>query len=198
MNFVEEHLEECPVCGTSRWKVNNKGKKIPHKVLRYFPLKPRLQRLFMSSKTAEGMRWHQDKRINDEKELKHPADAKVWKEFDKEHSWFAQDAYNVNLMFVELEFKRLSFGFLLQSCLGDVQKIACLAPVKHQNGAFSVFVQVEMEKRRIDAETRGEAVDVDKIVDDVLGKRSSYIVGLDSRMVSEGERVNDATCPFRF
>ncbi|KAG8390567.1 hypothetical protein BUALT_Bualt01G0096900 [Buddleja alternifolia] len=37
---------------------------------------------------------------------------------------------------------------------------------------------VEMEKRRIDAETRGEAVDVDKIVDDVLGKRLSYIVGL--------------------
>ncbi|KAG8377275.1 hypothetical protein BUALT_Bualt08G0012400 [Buddleja alternifolia] len=37
---------------------------------------------------------------------------------------------------------------------------------------------VEMEKRRIDAETRGEVVDVDKIVDDTLGKRLSYIVGL--------------------
>ncbi|KAG8390573.1 hypothetical protein BUALT_Bualt01G0097500 [Buddleja alternifolia] len=37
---------------------------------------------------------------------------------------------------------------------------------------------VEMEKRRIDVETRGETVDVDKIVDDVLGNRSSYIVGL--------------------
>ncbi|KAG8386668.1 hypothetical protein BUALT_Bualt03G0173000 [Buddleja alternifolia] len=37
---------------------------------------------------------------------------------------------------------------------------------------------VEMEKRRIDAETRGETVDVDKIVDDVLGKRPSYKVGL--------------------
>ncbi|KAG8383594.1 hypothetical protein BUALT_Bualt04G0030100 [Buddleja alternifolia] len=38
-------------------------------------------------------------------------------------------------------------------------------------------VEVEMEKRKIDAETRGETVDVDKIVDDVLGKRSSYIAG---------------------
>ncbi|KAG8387545.1 hypothetical protein BUALT_Bualt02G0032300 [Buddleja alternifolia] len=37
---------------------------------------------------------------------------------------------------------------------------------------------VEMENRKIDAETRGEIVDVDKIADDVLGKRSSYIVGL--------------------
>ncbi|KAG8364906.1 hypothetical protein BUALT_Bualt18G0047200 [Buddleja alternifolia] len=201
--------------------------------------------------------------------------------------WITPQSENnhINLMFVELEFKRLSFGFLLQSCLGDVQKIACLganfstclgaeiapvlvlkqyltATVKHQNGAFSVFVQVEMEKRRIDAETRDEVVDVDKIVDDVLGKRSSYIVGLgygpkpnksssgmrilqetlkekdrecaelreeratlmeemnamkstlaerthlfeklvqsqnlNSWMVTEGERANDATCPFRF
>ncbi|KAG8388853.1 hypothetical protein BUALT_Bualt02G0168200 [Buddleja alternifolia] len=37
---------------------------------------------------------------------------------------------------------------------------------------------VEMENRKIDAETRGEIVDVDKIAHDVLGKRSSYIVGL--------------------
>ncbi|KAG8372126.1 hypothetical protein BUALT_Bualt12G0034000 [Buddleja alternifolia] len=119
-----------------------------------------------------------------------------------------------------------------------------------------------MEKCRIDAETRGEAVDVDKIVDDVLWKRSSYVAGLgygpksnksssgmrilqetlkdkdkecaelreeraalmeemnamkstlaehtrlfeklvqsqnlNSRMVTEGERANDATCSFRF
>ena len=36
----------------------NEKKKDPPKVLRYFPLKPRLQRLFMSSKTATHMRWH--------------------------------------------------------------------------------------------------------------------------------------------
>lgn len=71
MIYYKENLEatHCPVCGLSRWKSNkgDKGnhKKISWKVLRYFPLKPRLQRLFMSTKTAEEMRWHHDKRVND-------------------------------------------------------------------------------------------------------------------------------------
>ena len=52
-----EQYEQCPTCGTSRWKIDDgKGKKIPHKILRNFPLKPRLQRLFLSSKTAVDMR----------------------------------------------------------------------------------------------------------------------------------------------
>lgn len=39
-----ENRQECPVCDTSGWKLNDaKGKKIPHNILRYFPLKPRLQ-----------------------------------------------------------------------------------------------------------------------------------------------------------
>ncbi|XP_012840363.1 PREDICTED: uncharacterized protein LOC105960705 [Erythranthe guttata] len=93
-----ENYQECPVCGTSRWKVSNaKRKQIPHKILRYFPLKPRLQRLFMSPKTAADMRWHSDKRINDEKELKHPADARTWKEFDQQHPYFSKDARNIRL-----------------------------------------------------------------------------------------------------
>lgn len=36
-------LEKCHVCGESRYKLNDgNGKKIPHNVLRYFPLIPRL------------------------------------------------------------------------------------------------------------------------------------------------------------
>nr|XP_018628358.1 uncharacterized protein LOC104102253 [Nicotiana tomentosiformis] len=35
------------VCGSSRWKSTNASSKIPTKILRYFPLKPRLQRMFM-------------------------------------------------------------------------------------------------------------------------------------------------------
>nr|GMD39345.1 uncharacterized protein LOC109190361 [Ipomoea batatas] len=65
----DKATETCKVCHTSRWKqpkgkndgdvrCGSKFKKKPSKVLRYFPLKPRLQRLFMSSKTAEYMRWH--------------------------------------------------------------------------------------------------------------------------------------------
>ncbi|KAI9117919.1 hypothetical protein K1719_011061 [Acacia pycnantha] len=49
-------------CHTSRFRTFRKGKKQkkkPAKILKYFPLKARLQRLFMSSKTAEHMRWYE-------------------------------------------------------------------------------------------------------------------------------------------
>ncbi|KAF7133467.1 hypothetical protein RHSIM_Rhsim09G0074400 [Rhododendron simsii] len=93
-------LQQCPNpdCGASRWKhAPSKRKKIPQKVLRYLPLKPRLQRLFMSSKTAKDMRWHKDKRFQEENRIRHPADAKAWQDFDKKHEWFAQDPCNVRL-----------------------------------------------------------------------------------------------------
>ncbi|KAH1091802.1 hypothetical protein J1N35_019059 [Gossypium stocksii] len=41
------------------------SKKKAIKILRYFPLIPKLQRSFMSSKTAESMRWHHDQQTND-------------------------------------------------------------------------------------------------------------------------------------
>ena len=60
--FVD--LQHCPTCGEARYKVNhNRGKKIPHKVLRHFPLVPRLQRLFVSQEGSADMRWHRDKRV---------------------------------------------------------------------------------------------------------------------------------------
>lgn len=57
------HLEKCPnpKCQSSRYKVNDsKGRKIPQKILRYFPLTPRLKRLYMTSEIAKDMRWHSD------------------------------------------------------------------------------------------------------------------------------------------
>ncbi|GJX25654.1 hypothetical protein Tco_0231950, partial [Tanacetum coccineum] len=52
-------LDFCPVCNTSRWKDSNTpGKKVPKKVLRYFSIIPRLQRLYKSSHTAKEMIWH--------------------------------------------------------------------------------------------------------------------------------------------
>ncbi|GJZ20849.1 protein kinase, ATP binding site-containing protein [Tanacetum coccineum] len=49
----------CPVCNTSRWKDSNtSGKKVPKKVLRYFLIIPRLQRLYKSSHTAKETTWH--------------------------------------------------------------------------------------------------------------------------------------------
>ncbi|KAK9277062.1 hypothetical protein L1049_006601 [Liquidambar formosana] len=105
-----EHKDECPECGESRWKYNDgKRKKISHKILRYFPLKPRLQRLFMSKKTATDMRWHKEKRIIEENVLRHPVDSIAWKEFDKEHDWFAQEPRNVRLGLASDVYERAFF-----------------------------------------------------------------------------------------
>jgi hypothetical protein len=48
--YVE--LDSCPVCEASRWK-DPERKKVPAKVLRHFPLVPRLQRLFVSKKRSK-------------------------------------------------------------------------------------------------------------------------------------------------
>ncbi|XP_012829657.1 PREDICTED: uncharacterized protein LOC105950835 [Erythranthe guttata] len=98
--FWKEHerLDSCPVCKESRWKVNDgKGKQVPHKILRYFPLKPRLRRLYMSRKTASDMRWHKDGKIEEDDMMIHPADSNAWKDFDEQYPSFAKDPRNVRL-----------------------------------------------------------------------------------------------------
>ena len=90
-------LDKCPEYEKPRYKVNDgKRKKVPHKVLRYFPLTPRLRRLYMSRKTATEMRWHSEKRVDDGI-ARHPADSVEWKEFDKKYPEFAQETRNVRL-----------------------------------------------------------------------------------------------------
>ncbi|RVW34898.1 hypothetical protein CK203_113022 [Vitis vinifera] len=109
MLYSKEHANanECVVCGVSRWKSSDdhstdeftksvKKKKIYVKVLRYFPLKPRLQRLYMSSKTAFHMKWHVDGRMEGEM-MRHPVDSLAWKNFDNVHPSFALEPRNVRL-----------------------------------------------------------------------------------------------------
>ncbi|GKB38800.1 hypothetical protein Tco_0883742 [Tanacetum coccineum] len=67
-------LTHCPIpkCREPRFK--GKDNNVPRKVLHYFPLIPRLQRLFIDPQVACDMRWHKEKRINDDNILRHPAD----------------------------------------------------------------------------------------------------------------------------
>ncbi|CAL8999749.1 unnamed protein product [Prunus brigantina] len=100
MLFYKEYetLDTCPICKESRFKMTsqNRTTKIPQKVMRYLPLKPRLQRLYMSTHTATDMRWHKEKRVDDDV-MRHPADGKAWKEFDRTFPDFAADPRNVRL-----------------------------------------------------------------------------------------------------
>ncbi|XP_071714474.1 uncharacterized protein [Rutidosis leptorrhynchoides] len=104
----------CDVCQTSRYKQSNnndseeesttqadndgdyKAKKVGAKVLHYFPLIPWLQRLFMSPKTSESMRWHQESRTKDGL-LRRPTDSPAWKTFDHQNREFSKEPRNVRL-----------------------------------------------------------------------------------------------------
>jgi hypothetical protein len=60
-------------------------------VLRYFPLIPRLKRMFASAKISEEAQWHKLKRKEVENELSHLADSEAWKDFDRKHNWFHEE-----------------------------------------------------------------------------------------------------------
>ncbi|XP_060200677.1 uncharacterized protein LOC132628944 [Lycium barbarum] len=105
------NAETCKYCHTSRWKPENesnkyhapttskkqnKKRKKPAKILRYFPVKPRLQRLFMCSKIAEHMSWHVEDG-NKDGTIRYPRDGEVWKRFDTTFPEFASDPRNVRL-----------------------------------------------------------------------------------------------------
>ncbi|XP_071739834.1 uncharacterized protein [Rutidosis leptorrhynchoides] len=84
-----EKIDACP-------NDSNDHNKVPAKVLRYFPLIPRLQRLYMSSEAAASMRWHEEGRTKDGL-LRHPTDSPAWQTFDHKYPEFAKESRNVRL-----------------------------------------------------------------------------------------------------
>uniref|UniRef100_J3N129 Transposase-associated domain-containing protein n=1 Tax=Oryza brachyantha TaxID=4533 RepID=J3N129_ORYBR len=93
-----EGNDECPVCKESRYKEHNReNKRVPRKVLRYFPLIPRLQRLYMNKEIASDLRYHSDKRIVQDNVLRHPSDGEAWKDLDKRYPWLEQEPRHLRL-----------------------------------------------------------------------------------------------------
>lgn len=97
--------ETCHICNTSRWAERKKKgeatktkgyKKKPAKILRYFPLIPRLKRLYANEQTASDMRWHDEGRTKDGL-LRHPADGQAWNDFNLRYPNFSADSRNVRL-----------------------------------------------------------------------------------------------------
>ena len=95
-----------------------KQKRHAVKSMRYFPLGPRLQRLFMSPKMAEQMRWHATD-ANVDGKMRHPRDGDAWKSFDQDFPDFAYDPRNVRLGLV-------SHGF---NPFGDCNQAYSIWPV---------------------------------------------------------------------
>ncbi|XP_071739517.1 uncharacterized protein [Rutidosis leptorrhynchoides] len=98
--FYKEYkdLDNCPICEESRWKAERTtGKKVANKVLRYFPITPRLKRLYSSRHTAKYMTWHVTGQCKEEGKMRHPVDGRAWKEIDQRYPDFAQEPRNVRL-----------------------------------------------------------------------------------------------------
>ena len=93
-----EDKEECPQCGESRYAVTNlKGGRIrkePLKVLRHFPLIPRLVRFFIVPWIAREFTWH-DRATSSWDYQRHPSDSSQWRMFKNKWLDFAKERRNV-------------------------------------------------------------------------------------------------------
>ena len=103
-----EKLDTCPVCDAKRHKIrqNDPGdidgesvkkkvsKKVPAKVMWYFPIIPRLKRLFRNKDHAKLMRWHKEERKQDQ-QMRHPADGSQWRNVDRQFPDFDRDPRNI-------------------------------------------------------------------------------------------------------
>ncbi|XP_010490106.1 PREDICTED: uncharacterized protein LOC104767831 [Camelina sativa] len=93
-------FDNCPKCKASRWKVNmhtgqiKKG--VPQKVLRYFPIIPRLKRMFRYEQLAKDLRWHFSNKSSDGK-LRHPVDSVTWDQMNAKYPAFAAEPRNIRL-----------------------------------------------------------------------------------------------------
>nr|CBL94159.1 putative transposase tnp2 [Malus domestica] len=94
-----------------------------------------LQRLYMLTHTATDMRWHKEKRVNNDV-MRHPADGEAWKEFDRMFPEFAADSRNVRLGLATERFNPF----------GDVETTFNRPPRNNDEGVrkekLSVFAQI--------------------------------------------------------
>jgi len=93
-------LDACPKCKASGWKQNMHTGQIkrgvPQKVLRYFPIIPRLKRMFRSEVQAKELRWHSTNKSSDGK-LRYPVDSVTWEQVNAKYPAFAPEERNIRL-----------------------------------------------------------------------------------------------------
>ncbi|XP_048496298.1 uncharacterized protein LOC125495580 [Beta vulgaris subsp. vulgaris] len=93
---TDAHLDRCTVYDSDRYKRTSKGSLVPMKVMIYFPITPRLERLYATKNVAEEMTWHA-KNPRAEDKMAHPSDSEAWKHLDRSFDEFASEPRNVRL-----------------------------------------------------------------------------------------------------
>ena len=77
---AKKNLDRCPVCNSPRYR-DMFHRTRPLKVLRFFPVTPRLQRFLRIPALSKLLRWHKENESKDGK-VRYPADSVAWKRLD--------------------------------------------------------------------------------------------------------------------
>jgi hypothetical protein len=86
----------CPQCQISRYRIDQLTKKVPHKVLRYIPIIPCLQRLFRCWNITQFMDYHAWNRSEDDV-LRMPAYGSLYKNIEEKWPIFKEESRNVRI-----------------------------------------------------------------------------------------------------
>lgn len=96
--YEEEHsqLQTCPKCSKSRWMQGTNS--IPAKVIRHFPIIPRLKRMWRSPEIA-GMLMGHTKHISDDGIMRSVIDSPAWKHINTDDAFdnFGSETRNMRL-----------------------------------------------------------------------------------------------------
>lgn len=95
-NDIYKDTSVCPTCGASRYNADAKGKTVPMKVARYFPLIPRIKLLFRCESLASLMGWCAANASGDNV-LRVVSDCKQWKHIDETWPDFGREPRNLRL-----------------------------------------------------------------------------------------------------
>ncbi|XP_078166495.1 uncharacterized protein LOC144561406 [Carex rostrata] len=100
MLYYKDRAEKtkCDECGEPRYKPsgpNKNAKPVAKKTLRFLPITPRLQKLYMTRSNAVKMRWHKEGFREKPGIMLHPSDGEAWKYFERKYPEFAKEVRNV-------------------------------------------------------------------------------------------------------
>ncbi|XP_013607989.1 PREDICTED: uncharacterized protein LOC106314704 [Brassica oleracea var. oleracea] len=139
-------LDHCPKCKASRWKTNvhigETKKGVPQKVLRYFPIIPRLKRMYRYKVLAKDLRWHFSNKSTDGK-LRHPVDSVTWDQMNAKYPTFAAEERNMRLGLSTDGFKPFNMKNTMYICWPVLLVNYNLPPdlcMKKENIMFSLLI----------------------------------------------------------
>ncbi|KAL4579990.1 hypothetical protein LXL04_016162 [Taraxacum kok-saghyz] len=124
----DKDLDMCKSFNLDRFKPRSRSastrSRKPWKRMHFFPLTPRLKRLYASHATAGSMCWHATNHGHDFGVMYHPSDSEAWKHFDNTYPSFASETGNVILAVVPgLAKPKHRLDVFLQSVIAELKQL---------------------------------------------------------------------------